>query len=162
MSRTDQQKEIEINFLGRGSLTYLFGGQKIQIPHQSLVVFWAAMPHQVIDFSDLENYYVMTIPLPTFLQFDLPSFFVQQILQGQFLFNIDVTNQCADESHFEQWIADIESEEEKQSAAFHRLVEYKQSTDTKQIFDPERRRCKQRRKNDPVHCRELYKTLKSR
>jgi AraC family transcriptional regulator, melibiose operon regulatory protein len=113
MSRTDRHNDIEINLLGRGSLTYLFGGRKIQVPNHRLVVFWAVIPHQVIDFEDLENYYVMTIPLTMFLQLELPSFFVQQVLQNQFIVDPDLRGYGEDELRFTKWLKDFESKDEE-------------------------------------------------
>jgi len=113
MARTDRHNEIEINLLGNGTLTYLFGGKKILVPSNRIVTFWAVIPHQVIDFENLNDYYVLTIPLTTFLQLELPSFFVQKILQGQLIFNRDVNDQNADEIRFEQWVTDIVSDNEE-------------------------------------------------
>ncbi|MBD3266755.1 AraC family transcriptional regulator [bacterium] len=113
MSRTDRHNEIEINLLGSGSLTYLFGGRKIQIPHQRLVVFWAAMPHQVIYFNNLENYYVMTIPLTHFLQLEFPKFFVEQVLNNQLIMDMDAREYEADEIRFAKWVDDIDSNDEE-------------------------------------------------
>lgn len=113
MSRTDRHNEIEINLLGEGSLTYLFGGQKIQVPNHRLVAFWAVIPHQVIDFADLDDYYVMTIPLTKFLQFEFPSSFVQQMLQNQFIIDPDSNEYDADEMRFRKWLDDLESKDEE-------------------------------------------------
>ena len=113
MSRTDRHNEIEINLLGKGSLTYLFGGQKIQVPHHRFVAFWAVIPHQVIDFTDLDDYFVMTIPLTTFLQFKFPSSFVQQVLQNQFIIDPDSREYDADELRLTKWLEDLESKDDE-------------------------------------------------
>ena len=82
MQRPDHHNEIELNFLETGSVTYLFGGRKTIVDAGRLTVFWAAIPHQVIDYGNETAYYVATIPLPWFLQWRLPDHFVQPLLQG--------------------------------------------------------------------------------
>jgi len=51
MTRPDRHNEIEINLLRSGALTYLLGGRKVRIEAQRLSVFWAAMPHQILQFD---------------------------------------------------------------------------------------------------------------
>jgi AraC-like DNA-binding protein len=82
MSRPDRHNEIEINLLHTGSLTYLVGGHKVQIPAKRLSAFWAAMPHQIIEYEDSSEYFVATLPLAWFLQCRLPEPLVQSLLQG--------------------------------------------------------------------------------
>jgi len=75
MRRPDHHNEVELNFLESGSVTYLLGGNKTTVAAGKLSVFWAAIPHQVIDFGDETAYYVATIPLQCFLQWRLPENF---------------------------------------------------------------------------------------
>ncbi len=82
MPRPDRHNEIEINLLRTGSVTYLLGGRKIRIPARHLSVFWAATPHQIIEYEDETEYFVATLPLPWFLQCKLPESLVQTLLQG--------------------------------------------------------------------------------
>jgi len=67
MLRPDYHNEVELNFLESGSVTYLFGGDKIHIEAGKFTAFWAAIPHQVIDCSESANFFVATIPLRRFL-----------------------------------------------------------------------------------------------
>lgn len=83
MPRPDRHNEIEINFLRTGSLTYLLGGRKVSVPAQQLSAFWAAIPHQIIDFEDTTEYFVATLPLAWFIQCRLPEPLVQALLQGE-------------------------------------------------------------------------------
>lgn len=108
MTRADQHNEIEINLISKGELTYLFGGHKIILPNHRLVIFWAGIPHQVIDVKNLNEYYVMTIPLSWFLQLKLPKFFSQQLLQSNFFVDADSSDYLADEIRFINWLRDFE------------------------------------------------------
>lgn len=108
MTRPDRHNEIEINMIRKGKLSYLFGGQKIIVPNQRLVMFWAGTPHQVIGIEQLKEYYVMTIPLSWFLQLNLPTFFVQKLLQSNFIVDPDSSDYMADEIRFTNWLKDFE------------------------------------------------------
>ena len=59
MSRSDRHNEIEINLLRSGSLTYLLGGRRTTIPVGRLAAFWAAIPHQIVDFDRKDPYFVL-------------------------------------------------------------------------------------------------------
>lgn len=85
MRRPDRHNEIELNLMKNGSLTYLFGGERVTVPHGSLAVFWAAVPHQIVGATGDREYYVVTTPLAWFLQCRLPSALVERLLRGQFL-----------------------------------------------------------------------------
>jgi len=82
MRRPDRHNEIERNFLGRGWLAYLLGGRKIRVEAGHLSAFWAAMPHQILDYGGETDYFVATLPLVWFLQCKLPDGFVHALLHG--------------------------------------------------------------------------------
>ena len=85
MPRPNRHNEIELNFLPVSELHYLIGGRRLDVPRGTLSAFWAAIPHQSIPPIDDGTYYVATIPLNQFLQFDLPETFVQALLGGHVL-----------------------------------------------------------------------------
>ena len=51
MPRFDRHNEIELNLLESGRLVYLMGGRKVAVPAGRLTVFWAGVPHQILDFE---------------------------------------------------------------------------------------------------------------
>ena len=106
MNRPDKHAEIELNFFVGGKLTYLLWGERITVEGGKLAVFWASIPHQIVDFEDIESYYVITLPLPWVLDWGLPERIMAQILNGQLLQEID-TSTSYDELLFEQWFRDI-------------------------------------------------------
>lgn len=83
--RPDRHNEIELNTLQTGSLTYLIGGRRVKLEAGRLHVFWAAMPHQIVDQDGAENFLVATIPLAWVLAWKLPEALMQPLLQGQVL-----------------------------------------------------------------------------
>lgn len=107
MSRPDKHSEIEINFFEGGNLTYLFWGERVSIHGGNLALFWAAVPHQIVDFTDLKSYFVVTIPLPWILNWSMPETFTTQILNGQILQESEPSVFVHDKNLFEQWFRDI-------------------------------------------------------
>jgi AraC family transcriptional regulator, melibiose operon regulatory protein len=113
MPHTDRHNEIELNLLEHGSLTYLRGGEKLTIQAGRLAVFWAAIPHQVIQFKDTTDYFVMTIPLVWFLQWRLPEHLRQLILHGRIVMEPDSARLPADLTQFQCWMEDVASPSEE-------------------------------------------------
>jgi AraC-like DNA-binding protein len=103
MLRPDHHNEIELNFLESGALTYLLGGRKTVIEAGRLSAFWAAIPHQIIDFGRATSYFVATIPLQCFLQWRLPDHFTQPLLQGALVSEPNRERAVADAQLFAQW-----------------------------------------------------------
>jgi AraC-like DNA-binding protein len=105
MPRPDQHNEIELNFLGAGSLTYLLGGHRITVEAGRLAVFWAAIPHQIVAAEGEEPYFVVTLPLGEFLATGLPTAFVNRLLQGELV--LDATTDLCDPSRLRQWETEL-------------------------------------------------------
>ena len=106
MRRPDHHNEVELNFLESGSVTYLLGGTKTVVEAGKLSVFWAAIPHQIIDYGNETAYYVATIPLQCFLQWRLPENFVQPLMQGRLVSEPSAERASSDTQLFEHWESD--------------------------------------------------------
>jgi AraC-like DNA-binding protein len=106
MPRPDKHNEIEFNLLKAGSLTYLFGGQRVEIEAGRLAVFWAAIPHQIVTSKGGEPYFVVTLPLSEFLGAGLPLDFVNRVLQGELV--IDSASDPCDGLKFQQWMQELQ------------------------------------------------------
>ena len=101
MPRASRHNEIEVNLLTSGSLTYLLGGRRITIAARRLAVFWAAIPHQIVDFDGEEPYFVVTVPLSGFLAAGLDVSVVNRVLKGELM--SDSASDVCDELKFRQW-----------------------------------------------------------
>jgi AraC-like DNA-binding protein len=108
MPRPDRHDEIEINFLDHGSLTYLMGGQRVSVKARRVTAFWAAVPHQIIGFDDVNYYYVVTVPFGWVLQWGLPEHLLTALTQGQIIADTRSTRTALDRELFEQWHQDVE------------------------------------------------------
>jgi AraC-like DNA-binding protein len=107
MRRPDHHNEVELNFLESGTVTYLLGGTKTTVEAGKLSAFWAAIPHQIIDWGNETAYFVATIPLQCFLQWRLPEHFVQPLMQGR-LVSEPTTGRAESDTHlFEHWESDL-------------------------------------------------------
>ena len=107
MSRSDRHNEIEINLLEGGALVYLMGGQKVAVPAGRVAAFWAGIPHQIVEFECLAEYFVLTIPLAWFLQWRLPERLTQPILHGRMIIEPEDSLLESDRVRFEAWTEDL-------------------------------------------------------
>ena len=109
MRRPDHHNEIELNLMLSGWVTYLLGGRKMRVEQGHLSAFWAAIPHQIIDFGKETDYYVATIPLSWFLQCRLPEKLSQPLMRGELLSDTDTSRLRIDSALFSQWEKDLEA-----------------------------------------------------
>ena len=109
MSRPDRHNEVEINLLDEGSLTYLIWGRRVTVHAGRLVAFWAAIPHQIMDFRDVTFYYVVTLPLAWALNWGLPDRLVKALLNGQVVEESRPNRSRLDQPMFAQWHDDLNS-----------------------------------------------------
>ncbi len=107
MRRPDHHNEIELNLLYSGSVTYLLGGQKVRFEVGTLGLFWAAIPHQIIDYAPQTEYFVATIPLSWFLQCELPERLTQPLMRGEVIMEPDSRRGASDQGLFAQWETDL-------------------------------------------------------
>lgn len=107
MKRPDRHNEIEINYFPEDSITYFFQERKVTIPTKRLTVFWGLVPHQIVHYESVTPYFVCTIPFAQFLEWKLPSLFVDRILKGEVLIETSDEYSVYDEFLFNNWIGDI-------------------------------------------------------
>lgn len=123
MKRPDHHNEVEINLLESGWVTYLLGGRKIRIEANQLSVFWAAIPHQIIDYGEEPSYFVATVPFAWFLQFKLPERFAQPLLRGAVISEPDPGRAAFDRQLFAQWERDLRRPNEELRTIVMREIE---------------------------------------
>ena len=108
MPKADHHDEVEINFLTEGSITYLMGGRREKVVAGRMFVFWAAIPHQVVDTNTSTPYYVMTIPLSWFLQSGFGTNSVRALLNGVVFSESNNERYDMDLMLFKSWIHDLD------------------------------------------------------
>ena len=107
MQRPDHHNEIQINMLRKGRVTYLLGSSTVHIKANHLTAFWAAIPHQIIDYEPDTEYFVATLPLAWFLQCQLPDSLVKPLLRGEVIEGPQDARTDFDTALFEQWRNDL-------------------------------------------------------
>lgn len=107
MHRPDRHNEIELNFLEAGWVTYLLGGRKIRLEAGQFSAFWAAIPHQIIEFGDEPEYFVATMPLAWFLQSRMPDSLTHDLLQGRVVSERPSKRARSDALLFADWEKDL-------------------------------------------------------
>jgi AraC-like DNA-binding protein len=109
MLRPDRHDEIEINFVDRGTLTYLIGGHRITVQPRQVTVFWAAVPHQIIEFEKVNYYHVITVPFGWVLQWGLPEHLMTALTRGEIVADRSRSRAALDRQLFAQWYDDVEN-----------------------------------------------------
>lgn len=110
MSRPDRHNEVELNLLDGGSLTYLMWGHRHSVHGGRLAAFWAAVPHQIVEFRGVSGYYVVTVPLAWVLSWNLPSTLVHRLLNGEIVQEPDEVRAQLDAALLSLWTDDLERE----------------------------------------------------
>ena len=109
MRKPDRHNEIELNYFPAGTMTYLFQHRKITVVAHQLTVFWGLIPHQIIHYEGGAPYYICTIPLSQFLEWNLPATFVDRILRGEVLSDGAESRESYDVFLFKNWLRDMKN-----------------------------------------------------
>lgn len=104
-SRPHRHNEVELNFLERGALTYLFGKHQIVVSAGQFLLFWAIMPHYILEAAPETTLHWLTLPAGRFLQWHLQDAITQPVLQGQILW--DQKESQRESQLFSQWHRDL-------------------------------------------------------
>lgn len=88
-----------MNFLARGTVTYLLNGRLVTVPARRWTVFWAAPPHRLIDARQAEDFTWFTIPLAWVLGWSLPEDFLHGLLHGR----VAVAEEGLDDTAAARW-----------------------------------------------------------
>lgn len=95
-------KELEIHYLPESSMTYLIQNRKVRIPEGTVMAFWSLMPHQLIDYTRDEPYYVLTIPISIVQEWRLPDSFLDACVRGEVQL-LNANQGEVDATHFKRW-----------------------------------------------------------
>jgi AraC family transcriptional regulator, melibiose operon regulatory protein len=103
MAEPHRHHELELNLILNGSVTYLFGGQRLTLETGQLMLFWGTLPHRLLDCQKGTVCGWLTLPLAIFLRYGLPEKLTQRVLHGEPV--IQAMRQV-DKALFEQWVND--------------------------------------------------------
>jgi AraC-like DNA-binding protein len=99
--------DIELNFVYSGAVRHFVGGRFVEIAGSGLSVFWAAMPHQLVEVEPKTELMWMHVPLVTVLRWSLGSAFMRKVLAGEVV--IDPQSTSWDAELTRRWLSDVQS-----------------------------------------------------
>lgn len=73
MPKAHHHNDIELIYIHDGQLQYMYRAQNLHLQAGNVILFWAAIPHQLIQVIEPCTLYIVTIPLRTFLEWHLVS-----------------------------------------------------------------------------------------
>ncbi len=99
-------KEVEVNLVESGSMTYLSEGRLVKLPKGHMAVLWAAYPHQIVELEGNCRCSWMNVPLAMFLSWGLPQELVGPLMSGKIV-SEPVTDVAFEAMRFAQWDRDL-------------------------------------------------------
>lgn len=107
MDTAHRHDDIEVNLVAEGGpMLYLLGGSLVEVPRGSVVVFWAAIPHQLIA-NRADHVHWLHLPFDRFLSWSLPEPLVTRLLSGVPAISPPARADATDPAKFTQWAADL-------------------------------------------------------
>ncbi|WP_051836147.1 helix-turn-helix domain-containing protein [Streptomyces sp. NRRL WC-3742] len=107
MPTAHRHDDLEINFVADGgSMIYLYGGELLEVAEGGLVMFWAAIPHQLVA-SRATRVHWLHVPLDRFLAWGLPQSLLARVLSGVPVIAPTARADASDPAKFTQWAADL-------------------------------------------------------
>ena len=100
-----RHKEVELNWVASGEMTYLFGGARAVLGPGRLAAFWAAIPHRVTKLAPGTQFYCVHLPLPLVLRWRLPGGLTERLLGGELVREPEEAD--GDRRLFERWRQDM-------------------------------------------------------
>jgi AraC-like DNA-binding protein len=102
-----QHEELEVSFLGTGTLAYRFDEREVVIPPGRVTVFWAGFPHELVRACATKQYLRLSIPIEIFLAWRLPDPFKRSVMAGQVITETDARRHALDLALFRNWCHEL-------------------------------------------------------
>lgn len=107
MALPHRHNDVELNFLLEGEVAYMYRDREVRFMPGQLVIFWAAIPHQLIERPLHCDFCIVTLPLELFLTWKLPPRFVHTVLSGDVVIDRDPASASIDRLMFLRWHTDL-------------------------------------------------------
>ncbi len=99
-----KHQHIEINYLISGEIIYQIKGESVLVSKDMFSLFWAGLPHQMVERSENVVMLWIYLPLSWFMSWNLPKSFKGDVLSGGILWDQLPT----DTLKIESWYQDCE------------------------------------------------------
>ncbi len=109
MHKAHRHGEVEANFIMQGSVTYLTGGRMVKLPMGRWVLFWAAVPHELVHLQPGTRMGWATVPLNWFLHWPVPESVRTTVLTGRLI--VDAHPEAHDAPTLQRMAEDCTSDE---------------------------------------------------
>lgn len=106
-----RHEHLEVNLVLSGGVVYQLGGRRFEIRPGTLAVFWASIPHQIIDSRAATRMHWLHLPIGQALSWALPARMLGLLLSGRPLLAPIDTTPLADERSFLRWASDLHDPE---------------------------------------------------
>ncbi len=113
--------QVEINYAVGGSLTYLLAGSVVRVPPDRLSLFWAGMPHSVVDRTEIKGFYWVYVPLVWVLRLGLAGSFMGRLMSGDMIVDADPLE--ADRTMLDRWSDELPGADDSRRRLVIREVE---------------------------------------
>jgi AraC-like DNA-binding protein len=107
MELPHRHSDIEINFLLDGEVVYLHRDRVVPIQANQLALFWAAIPHQLVERPTQCDFCILTSPFEQFLAWNLPDRLTHPLLLGELLTNTEPEQAQFDRLLLPRWHTDL-------------------------------------------------------
>ncbi len=108
MPQPHSHGHIELNWLTRGTMDYVFDGGPVTVGPGRLVAFWAGIPHQTVALRDVGDGRQLNIYLPMDAFLEMPQLgLLTETLMGGGV--IQLTPDCIGVETLDRWHADYRS-----------------------------------------------------
>ena len=121
MDAAHRHNTVELNFVEKGSITYLLGGRRVSFG-PGLALFWASIPHQLVATKGPILYQVLDLPLSLFLQWHLPKL-TRLMLNGVSVQEKKAELRPQDQALFRRWDRDVKDKSHKEADSETALLE---------------------------------------
>ncbi len=105
MSSAHRHRDLEINYVLAGTMTYLVGGRIVELPPHRLCLLWGGVPHQMIRSATPAEAVWITIPLAVVLRWGLPDRLIRPLLTLGLV--ADAAPRSGDWELLQQWLRDL-------------------------------------------------------
>lgn len=99
--------ELELCFVYGGAARYFIGGRFVSLNAGTLGVFWAALPHRLLELTPGSELLHLELPLQTLWRWNLGRAFVRKLLAGELV--VDAHGPAWDGELTRGWRADLAS-----------------------------------------------------
>lgn len=107
-AQAHQHNEIELIYIEQGRVSYMYHADTLTLKSGDLIIFWAAIPHQLLAILEQCTMHIITIPLSNVIQWGLSKLFMDKIMSGKPVIQNDLlANPRIIEMYFRQWQRDL-------------------------------------------------------